>query len=548
MTIATRQAPSFWDTALVYQIYPRSFMDGDGDGIGDFPGVLRRMDHLVELGVDAIWFSPFYPSPLVDGGYDVADYRNVDPRLGTLEDFDAVVASAHEHGIRILVDIVPNHTSSKHPWFIEALAAEPGSPARDRYVFRMGRGDHHELPPTNWQSNFGGSAWEPCGDGWYYLHLFDKEQPDLNWENPQVHEDFRRTLRFWADRGVDGFRIDVAHGLSKDLSEPLRDRPDPTLVSPQADDGSDPLWDRDAVHDIYREWRQVMNEYVPARYSIGETWSPFTPRVFDYARKDELDGVFDFSLLKAYWGRDEYRKVIERTYRGFRAVDGAPTWTLSNHDVPRHATRLGLPADVDLNEWITSAGTMPQVNPVEASERARSATLMMLGLPGTAYIYQGEELGLPEDFDLTEDELQDPQWERSGHTMRGRDGCRIPLPWERESVAFGFNNTGRSWLPQPDWYGRFAADAEADEPDSFLTMYRKAIALRRTYCQSDLDMIWHDDNPAVLHYSRPTGLHVLVNFGTDPVELPSDAELLMGTHINDGRSVPPSHAAWFTVG
>ena len=284
----------WWRDAVIYQIYPRSFSDANGDGNGDLQGVIDRLDYLQALGVDALWLSPFYPSPLADGGYDVADYCDVDPRLGTLDQFDELVAKAHERGIGIIVDIVPNHTSDQHRWFQEALAQGPESEAAQRYVFRQGKGEHGELPPTNWLSNFGGSAWESCGDGWY-LHLFAKEQPDLNWDNPEVRHEFLRVLTFWCDRGVDGFRIDVSHGLAKDLREPLRDRIDPTLMSPQATDGSDPLWDRDAVHDIYREWRDLFNQYTPAKYAVGESWSPFTTRIFQYAKPDELGAVFDFS-------------------------------------------------------------------------------------------------------------------------------------------------------------------------------------------------------------------------------------------------------------
>ncbi len=544
-----RLTASFWDTALVYQIYPRSFADHNGDGIGDFAGVLEHIDYLADLGVNAIWFSPFYPSPLADGGYDVADYRNVDPRIGTMDDFDSVVDAAHERGMRIIVDIVPNHTSDEHPWFREALAAQPGSPERERYVFRQGKGSHHEFPPTNWVSNFGGSAWEPCGDGWYYLHLFDKKQPDLNWDNPEVHEDFLTTLRFWSDHGVDGFRVDVSHSLAKDLREPLRDRKHPELLAPEASDGSDPLWDRNEVHDIYRGWRKVLDEYDPPRYAVGETWSPFSERVFHYARPDELGAVFDFSLLKAGWSCEQYRQIIQRTYEGFTGVGVSPTWVLSNHDVPRHATRLGLPASRDVDEWINTAGTDPVVDPAVGAERARSATLMMMGLPGTAYVYQGEELGLPEDWDISEEDLQDPLWFRSGHTMRGRDGCRVPLPWRADAPAFGFNETGKTWLPQPQWFARYAADIEEGRPDSFLALYRTVIALRKQWCQDDLEMSWLDDmGEGILHYSRPSGLHVAVNLSDERiVPLPSGARVLVGSHIDLEDALGPDRAAWFVM-
>lgn len=295
--VTAESTADWWRDAVVYQIYPRSFADANGDGEGDLAGVIGKLDYLRKLGVDAIWLSPFYPSPLADGGYDVADYRAVDPRFGTMAQFDELVAHAHDAGINIIIDIVPNHTSDQHEWFQKALQAAPGSPERTRYVFQRGKGEHAELPPTNWLSNFGGSAWQPCGDGWYYLHTFAKEQPDLNWDNPEVREEFLDILRFWCDKGVDGFRIDVSHGLAKDLREPLRDRPDPTKMYPQAADGSDPMWDRDAVHDIYRGWRELFNEYQPAKYAVGESWTPFSDRVFQYARQDELGAIFDLSLI-----------------------------------------------------------------------------------------------------------------------------------------------------------------------------------------------------------------------------------------------------------
>lgn len=346
--VTAESTGDWWRDAVVYQIYPRSFADANGDGEGDLAGVIGKLDYLRKLGVDAIWLSPFYPSPLADGGYDVADYRAVDPRFGTMAQFDELVAHAHDAGINIIIDIVPNHTSDQHEWFQKALRAAPGSPERTRYVFQRGKGEHAELPPTNWLSNFGGSAWQPCGDGWYYLHTFAKEQPDLNWDNPEVREEFLDILRFWCDKGVDGFRIDVSHGLAKDLREPLRDRPDPTKMYPQAADGSDPMWDRDAVHDIYRGWRELFNEYQPAKYAVGESWTPFSDRVFQYARQDELGAIFDFSLEKAAWNRDEYRHTVERTRRYAIEAGTAPTWVLGNHDVPRIASRLGVPSGTDI--------------------------------------------------------------------------------------------------------------------------------------------------------------------------------------------------------
>ena len=552
--MSTHDSNDWWRDAVVYQIYPRSFADSNGDGDGDLNGVTDRLDYLKELGVDAIWLSPFYPSPQADGGYDVADYCAVDPRFGDMADFDRLVAEAHARGIRVIIDIVPNHTSYLHPWFREAIAAEPGSPARDRYVFRRGRGEHGELPPTNWLSNFGGSAWEPCGDGWYYLHLFAREQPDLNWDNPEVRAEFLRVLRFWCDRGVDGFRIDVSHGLAKDLRDPLRDRPDPTVLGPQADDGSDPLWDRDEVHAIYRAWRRLFDEYMPAKYAIGESWHPFSPRIFQYARQDELGAVFDFSLQKAAWGRDIYREVIARTWDYARQAATAPTWVLGNHDVPRVASRIGLPVGADIDTWVTSDGTDPAVDPVAAQRRARAAALIMLGLPGTAFIYQGEELGLPEDFDLTPDQLRDPNWERSGHRFKGRDGCRVPLPWTADGPAFGFNDTGAAWLPQPDWYAGYAASAQDGVDGSILSLYRRAVGLRREWVArgADTAMTWLDDpsEPQLLSWRLPSSLTVAVNCSADRgLPMPEHNRVLVSSAADwrdgdDPAELAPETAVW----
>ncbi len=306
--------PDWWRTAVVYQIYPRSFADSNGDGIGDLAGVRDRLGYLADLGIDAIWLTPFYPSPLADGGYDISDYRDVDHRLGTLTDFDELTRDAHSRGIKVIVDIVPNHTSDRHPWFQQALGTGPGSPARDRYIFRDGTGPHGQEPPADWRSHFGGSAWERLPDGQWYLHLFAREQPDLNWDNQDVRADFIHTLRFWADRGVDGFRVDVAHSLAKDLSHPLRSQPHLDQRLPM--DGTDPLYDRDEVHDIYRQWREIFNEYDPPRMAVAETWHPTSTRTYLYARPDELGQVFDFSLLKSHWDRDQFQRVDQTVHPG----------------------------------------------------------------------------------------------------------------------------------------------------------------------------------------------------------------------------------------
>ncbi|MBI4944617.1 MAG: glycoside hydrolase family 13 protein [Actinobacteria bacterium] len=533
--------PAWWRTAVVYQVYPRSFADSDGDGIGDLAGVRSRLGYLADLGVDAIWLSPFYPSPLADGGYDITDHRAVDPRLGTLDDFVALTKEAHAHRLKVIIDVVPNHTSDQHPWFREALAAGPGSPERDRYIFRVGAGPDGAEPPADWASHFGGPAWERVPDGQWYCHLFAREQPDLNWDNPEIRQYFLDTLRFWADLDVDGFRVDVAHSLAKDLSSPLRSQPDLDRNLPL--DGSDPLYDREEVHEIYRSWRAVFDSYDPPKMAVAETWHPTTSRTYLYARPSELGQVFDFSLLKAEWGRDAFQDVIRRSLEDHQGVGGGLTWVLSSHDVPRHPSRYALPAGVTPDAWLSSHGTRPVLDPGTARRRGRAATLMMLALPGSAYLYQGEELGLLEVADLTEDQLRDPVWERSGRTLKGRDGCRVPLPWTRSGPSFGFGPAG-AWLPQPAWFADYSVESEADDPESSLTLYRQALMLRRALNADDTGVDWLDtDDPQVLHFGRRNGWQVVVNFSADPRPLP-EGRVILSSGPLDGHLLPGETTLW----
>jgi alpha-glucosidase len=533
----------WWRDAVIYQIYPRSFADANGDGIGDLAGVIERLPYLAELGVDAIWLSPFYPSPLADGGYDITDYRDVDRRLGTLEDFDRLVDHAHRGDLRVLIDIVPNHTSEQHPWFRAAMAAGPGAPERHRYVIRPGRGPDGERPPTDWRSHFGGSAWQRLPDGEWYCHLFAREQPDLNWDNPEVRQYFLDTLRFWADRGVDGFRVDVAHALAKDLTSPLRSQPNLDRRLPL--DGTDPLYDRDEVHEIYRSWRAVFEEYDPPRMAVAETWYPTNARTYHYARPTELGQVFDFSLLKAAWDADRFTQVIRQSLADHHDVGGGLTWVLSSHDVPRHATRYALPAWVNAEEWLLDDGRNPHVDPEVAQRRARAATLLMLALPGSAYLYQGEELGLLEVADLPADRLRDPVYERSHHQLKGRDGCRVPLPWTADGPSFGFGDRG-SWLPQPRWFGRYAMDQQVGRPDSHLELYRTALSLRRAL-RTDDDVAWveHPDQPGVVHLRRSNGWSCLTNFTAQPVPMPAGRVLLRSLDPTGRDLVDPETTVWF---
>lgn len=532
--------PNWWRQAVIYQVYPRSFADADGDGLGDLRGVTQRLTHLSALGVDALWLSPFYPSELADGGYDVDDYRDVDPRLGTLDDFDAMAAEAHRLGLKVIVDLVPNHSSHRHAWFREALDAGPGSAARDRYVFRDGRGEHGELPPTDWQSVFGGSAWKRVPDGQWYLHLFTPEQPDLNWDNEQVRADFRTTLKFWCDRGVDGFRVDVAHALVKDLTEPLRDLGAPELSSEAAlaefAPGAHPFYDRDEVHEVYRDWRKILDAYTPPRMAVAEAWVPGARRAL-YARPDELGQAFNFEYLQGGWDAAELREIITGSLADARAAGASATWVLSNHDVVRHATRLALPPGTDTDAWLLSGGHAPAVDRRAGLRRGRAATLLMLALPGSAYVYQGEELGLPEVADLPTEVLQDPIWEQTGHVRKGRDGCRVPLPWTTGGPSYGFG-AGGAWLPQPPDFASYAVQAQDGVEGSTLELYRTALRLRRKLLDGE-SLTWADDVPAgVLQFDRTDTWRCVANLSGTTVDLPAGEVLLSSAPLDDGRRGP----------
>ncbi|WP_225076513.1 glycoside hydrolase family 13 protein [Streptomyces sp. CoT10] len=537
--------PDWWRQAVVYQVYPRSFADFDGDGLGDLRGITGRLPHLAALGVDAVWLSPFYPSELADGGYDVADHRDVDPRLGTLDDFAALTAEAHRLGLKVIADLVPNHTSHRHPWFQEALRAGPGSPARDRYVFRDGRGAHGELPPTDWQSVFGGSAWRRVPDGQWYLHLFASEQPDLNWGSAEVRADFRTTLRFWADRGVDGFRVDVAHALAKDLDEPLRDVGAIGATGegalPLVPPGSHPYYDRDEVHEIYRDWRRILDSYSPPRTAVAEAWVPGHRRAL-YARPDELGQAFNFEYLQTGWDAGRLRQVITESLATARAAGASATWVLSNHDVVRHASRLTLPPGTDENAWLLSGGRAPAVDEAAGLRRARAATLLMLALPGSAYLYQGEELGLPEVADLPAEVLQDPVWEQTGRARKGRDGCRVPLPWTTTGASYGFG-PGAAWLPQPPCFAAYAVEAQDGVEGSTLELYRSALRLRRKLLEGE-SLTWVEGGPAgVLAFARSGGRRCVTNLSGRAVPLPP-GEVLLSSSPLTGRRLAPDTTVW----
>ena len=532
----------WWRQAVIYQIYPRSFADSNGDGIGDLPGITSRVPYLHELGIDAVWLSPFYPSALADGGYDVDDYRDVDPKIGTLEQFDVMLAALHAAGIRVIVDIVPNHSSNRHRWFREALAAGRGAPERERYVFRDGLGPDLSEPPSDWRSVFGGSAWEPVGDGQFYLHQFAIEQPDFNWDHPEVRADFLETLRFWSDRGVDGFRVDVADLLAKDMTEPL---PTQAELHAMPDGGPHRLHGLPALDEIYREWREVFNEYDPPRMAVAEAW--LTPeRRRRYAWPRILGQAFNFDLLKSEFAAAPFRQIIERNLAIAAELGSSSTWVLSNHDVVRHASRYALAPsgagpDEDARVWKLTGGESPASDPSLGLRRARAAALLLLALPGSAYVYQGEELGLPEVLEIPDSARQDPTFFRSPGVDVGRDGCRVPLPWTAAAPYFGFSEAA-AHLPQPEWFAGIAAEAQDGAGGSTLELYRAALRLRARLRGAE-ELHWLDSPAGTLAFARPGGWMCVMNVDSEPIPLPAGELLIACGPLSDGH-LPAATTAW----
>jgi alpha-glucosidase len=505
---------TWWRGAAIYQVYLRSFADGNGDGLGDLAGLRSRLAYLSDLGIDAIWLNPWYPSPMSDGGYDVADYRSIEPVFGTLAEAEKVIQEAHDLNIKIIIDVVPNHSSDQNAWFQEALAAGPGSAARERFWFRPGKDGG---PPNDWQSIFGGPAWTQVPDGEWYLHLFAPEQPDFNWNSEAVREEFLDVLRFWFDRGVDGIRIDSAAVLIKD---------------PDAEpDGLDPYTDRDGVHEIYREWRQVSDAY-PGRFLIGEVWLPDQERFARYLRPDELHTAFNFDFLACPWEASSLRRVIDVP------IGAPPTWVLSNHDVTRPVTRYGRP-DTSFDHGDRKHG-MPSDRQL-GIRRARAAALLAMALPGGVYVYQGEELGLPEVEDIPDGLLQDPIWARSGNTDRGRDGCRVPVPWSGDAPPYGYG--GEPWLPQPPDWGTLTVEAQEPDESSMLNLYRTALRIRRDRL-GDGTATWIPLGDEVLAFARESGLTCVVNLGPEPVRLPEHQRICLASGTVDGGLLPTDTAVW----
>ena len=575
----------WWKQAVVYQVYPRSFKDTTGSGLGDIAGVAQQIPYLKRLGVDAIWLSPFYPSQLADGGYDVDDYRNVDPKLGTMDDFDHLTKTAHAAGIKIVVDIVPNHSSNQHEWFKAALAAGPGSPERDRYIFRDGKGPNGDEPPTNWIASFGGSAWTRVPDGQWYLHMFTVEQPDWNWKNPDVRADFIKTLHFWLDHGADGFRVDVAHGLAKDLDRD--DLDDFKIIGGEMHcaDGTHPLYDRNEVHDIYREWRKVFNEYNPPAFAVAEAWVPRSINT-GMPRPKNSAKCSTSNFAKKDWIRNDMHLAIEEGIAAAERSGSTSTWVMSNHDIPRHVSRYGLPqvpaaAHHQLaKDWLLRNGTSYHEDRELGTKRARAAILMELALPGSAYIYQGEELGLPEVADIPWDELEDPTaFNRVRDQIeKGRDGCRVPLPWKAGTPTFGFSPATKHegagvdasqagdpcekpHLPQPQWFADYAVDREDTDSGSMLNLYRKALGLRHEWMTADTTLTWLDCDRSsgkpdgaeghtggIIAFRRANGWASVTNFGAEPAELPAGDILLVSGPLTDDGRLPQDTTAWIALG
>lgn len=538
---------NWWRTAVIYQVYPRSFADSDGDGNGDLPGITAHLEHIAGLGADAVWLSPFYPSPQRDGGYDVADYRAVDPMFGTLADVEALITRAHHLGVRVIIDLVPNHCSWEHADFRAALAAPPESQERGLFHFRDGRGPDGALPPNNWTSMFEGPAWTRVTEadgtpGQWYLHLFDPSQPDWNWANPRVRADFITTLRFWLDRGVDGFRVDVCDALIKEPGLP--DWPYAThgVVTP-VDGVPPPMWDQEGIHEIFRSWREIVDDYEGTRILCAEAWLP-PERTARIVRHDEMHQAFNFAYLSLPWDATAIRTTIATSLAANDAVGAPTTWVLSNHDVMRHASRYGYNGPVALEAGVGADD--PQPDRGLGLRRARAATTIMLGLPGSAYLYQGEELGLPEATTLPDDARQDPVWERSGHRIRGRDGCRVPLPWTTTGPAFGFSSSGNTWLPQPADFGVFAVDKETADQSSTLSHYRHSLAVRRALRLGSGTLTALDLPDEVVGFINGDVL-VMANLSPTNVALPPGKVILASVTdaVTEGLLTPDA-AVWIT--
>jgi alpha-glucosidase len=551
--IPPRDKRLWWRDSVTYQIYIRSFADANGDGKGDVAGIISRLPYLKKLGVDAIWITPWYPSPQKDHGYDVADFMDIEPDYGTLSDAKKLIEQSHKLGMRLLVDIVPNHCSDQHKWFQEALAAKPGSKERDRFIFRDGKGENGDTPPNNWQAVFGGSAWHRITEsdgkaGQWYLHLFAVEQPDFNWQNQEVKDYFEKVLKFWLDLGVDGFRIDVAHGMIK--ADGLPDVPsDPKLLEGKPM----PFWDQDGVHEIYKEWRKILDSYPNDRMAVAEAWVHPATRIARYLRPGELMNSFNFEFLGSKWDVAEIKNNINKSIEAIGAVGAPSSWVFNNHDVVRSVDRFDLGLGLSGGTTLERHGDVNKFNLERGRKRARAGALLMLALPGGAYIYQGEELTLPEAREIPEDRLSDPRWKMSNYTDRGRDGCRVPLPWRSNNAgAFGFSDNAKltpkdSWLPQSSNWGDFSVEAQDSDPNSSLNLYRKALEIRKSLSGlGDGPMSWVDAPDHVVAFSRPGDFYCYLNLGAD-FKLPQAAKVLVSSSPIENGVLLTDTAVWFTL-
>ena len=536
------EGSQWWRSGVIYQIYPRSFADSNGDGMGDLLGITSRLPKLKELGVDAIWLSPFYTSPQKDAGYDVADYRDVDPLFGDLSDFDLMVEKAHDLGLRVMIDLVPNHSSDQHVWFQKALKSPKGSIEREYYHFKDGKGANGELPPNNWQSMFGGPAWTRVEDGQWYCHLFDSSQPDLNWENPAVRKEFEEILRFWLDRGVDGFRVDQPHAMGKEPGLPDHPYVDEAGAGFIEGRENPPMWFQDSVHEIFRDWRKILESYPGDRAMCGEAYVLPLSFMAQWVRQDEFHQTFNFRFLDAGWNKEALVSAIDESFEAFDAVGAPSTWVLNNHDVMRHASRFG----GDYGRTTASDGVGPS-NPQPDNRlgivRARAATLFMLALPGASYLYQGEELGLPEHTMIQPEYRQDPTFFRTDGKRVGRDGCRVPLPWEQGNASNGFSESGKSWLPQPDSYGPLARDVQESSPGSTLNLYKRALALRSELKLGQGSFDWVNTSEVLSFVNN--GILVIHNFSEKAVAFP-EGEVLLTSNFNQ-TELGPNTSAWIKL-
>ena len=548
ITHPAQPGSQWWRSGVIYQIYPRSFADSNGDGIGDLKGITSRLESLASLGVDAIWLSPFYSSPQKDAGYDVSNYIDVDPLFGTLSDFDELLEKAHLLRIRVMIDLVPNHTSDQHQWFQKALAAEPGSPERNFYHFKDGTGASGELPPNNWVSMFGGPAWTRVTEkdgkpGQWYVHLFDSSQPDLNWANPAVQLEFENILKFWLDRGVDGFRVDQPHAMAK--AEGLPDHPYVQEAGAGFIEGREnpPMWFQEEVHQIFRRWRKILENYPGDRAMCGEAYVYPLSLMANWVRPDEFHQTFNFRFLDAGWNPKKLFEAINESFEAFDGVGAPSTWVLNNHDVIRHASRFG----GDYGRATASDGVgfnQPQPDAVLGLKIARGATLFMLGLPGASYLYQGEELGLPEHTTLENAYRQDPTFARTNGKRVGRDGCRIPLPWEPIGASSGFSESGKSWLPQPESYKLLARQIQDQDAESTLSFYKSALALRKELGLGEGSFGWlvGHQGPDSLGYEN-SEVKVIYNFGVEPIDL-SAYKVLIASEPLSGNQLATNQCAW----